>query len=71
MLRVKPPAILTGQAAGNACSIALDDGAPIYGIDVEKLQEKLSGQNVDIHFDDALVPADKSGEKSHYDNGHI
>ena len=71
VLRVIPPAILTGQAAGNACSIALDVGAPIYGIDVEKLQEKLSGQNVDIHFDDALVPADKSGEKSHYDNGHI
>lgn len=54
--RVIPPAILTGQAAGVAAALALDGDFPIYGIDVKKLQRKLSEECVIIHYDDSLVP---------------
>lgn len=56
ILRVIPPAIVTGQAAGVAAAMAIDDKKPIYGIDVTKLQTELKNQNVMIHFDDELIP---------------
>lgn len=71
VLRVIPPAILTGQAAGNACSIAIDDGSPIYAIDIKKLQNTMEKQNCPVHFDDALVPNDKTKIEKGEDNGHI
>jgi len=71
VLRVIPPAILTGQAAGNACAQALDDGVAIYDVDVSKLQKTLISQNVIIHFDDALIPEDVNKEEKGEDNGHI
>ena len=58
LLRVIPPAIITGQAAGVAASIAIDYNKAVYGIDVSKLQEILEKQNVMIHFDDSLVRED-------------
>ena len=71
VLRVIPPAIITGQAAGAAAAISIDTDKPIYGIDVNILQDNLSKADVMIHFDDKLIPVDKeqSGEK--YDIGHI
>lgn len=57
--RVIPPAIVSGQAAGIAACIAIESQKPIYGIDVEKLQSILQNQNVMLHFDDSLIPADK------------
>ena len=71
VLRVIPPAILTGQAAGNACSIAIDDGSPIYATDIKKLQNIMEKQNCPVHFDDALVPKDKTKTEKGEDNGHI
>lgn len=59
ILRVIPPAILTGQAAGAAASEAIDSGKPIYGIDVEKVQTRLADEDVMIHFDDSLIPEEK------------
>ena len=56
ILRVIPPAIITGQAAGIAASIAIDTQKPIYGIDVPSLQKELEKQDVMIHFDDSLIP---------------
>ena len=41
LLRVIPVAILTGQAAGEACAIAIDDKTSIDEIKVEKLQKVL------------------------------
>ena len=58
VLRVIPPAIITGQAAGTACALAIDSGKDICKVDIERLQELLSEQDVDIHFDDALIPED-------------
>lgn len=58
LLRVIPPAIITGQAAGVAASISIDDKKAVYDIDVTKLQNILEKQNVIIHFDDNLVKQD-------------
>ena len=70
VIRVIPPAILTGQAAGNAAAMALEYGCSICDIDVAALQNKLEEQNVMIHFDDALVPGEER-EDAHEDIGHI
>ena len=56
VLRVIPPAILTGQAAGTACVRAMEENVPIAQIDVTALQRELERQNVLIHFDDTDVP---------------
>ena len=71
VLRVIPPAIISGQAAGIAASISIDDNTPIYETDIKKLQHELEKQNVIIHFDDSLIPEnlENSGEK--YQMGHI
>ena len=53
--RVIPPAILTGQAAGAACALALDHGLPIARTDVGALQRCLTETGVMIHFDDSLI----------------
>lgn len=56
VLRVIPPAIITGQAAGFATSNAIDENSDIANIDIKKLQQQLKKANVIIHFDDAWVP---------------
>lgn len=72
VIRVIPPAIISGQAAGNAAVIALDTHRGIDEIDVAKVQKKQAEQNVMLHFDDALVPENlaNAGEKGE-DVGHI
>ncbi len=70
VLRVIPPAIVTGQAAGLAACQAIDTNKPIYDIDVKTLQNKLEGQNVMIHFDDSLIYTG-DGEGAIEDIGHI
>lgn len=72
ILRVIPPAIISGQAAGNAAVLAIDSGKGIDAVDVSALQRLQSSQNVMIHFDDALIPSDceTSGERGE-DYGHI
>ena len=62
LLRVIPPAIITGQAAGVAASIAIDDNKSVCDIDIPKLQKILEEQNVMIHFDDSLVNRDLGPE---------
>lgn len=71
VVRVIPPAIITGQAAGAAAAEAIDTKKPIYAIDVKALQRNLEKADVMIHFDDKLIPNDleNSGEK--YQMGHI
>lgn len=70
VIRVIPPAILTGQAAGAAASQAIDEGCAITDITISRLQEKLASENVIIHFDDGLLPDDLSIEEI-VDIGHI
>ena len=58
ILRVIPPAIQTGQAAGAAVCQAIDKGVAITDIDIKALQAKLEAEDIMVHFDDALLPED-------------
>lgn len=60
LLRVIPPAILTGQAAGEAATLAVKTGAPVAGVKISALQAKLEKENVMIHFPDSYVPEDRT-----------
>ena len=60
ILRVIPPAILTGQAAGQAAALAIKTGKDVAFVDVKTLQNDLEAQNVMIHFPDSYVPEDKT-----------
>lgn len=60
ILRVIPPAILTGQAAGEAASLAIKTKTAIAAVDIKTLQNKLERENVMIHFPDEYVPEDKT-----------
>lgn len=71
ILRVIPPAIISGQAAGTACAVAISSGKLLPEIDISSLQEKLAADNVVIHFDDSLVPADHTKAERGEDLGHI
>ena len=63
VLRVIPPAILTGQAAGMAAAQAIDAGCPVPELPLEPLQKALEQAGVIIHFDDALVPVDTTASE--------
>lgn len=67
VLRVIPPAILSGQAAGVACALALEGGKPIWGVDIQELQRELERERVVIHFDDADIPETSDPAIEHND----
>jgi hypothetical protein len=72
VLRVIPPAIITGQAAGLAAVMALKSERPIAEIEIPELQKQLEKADVLIHFDNSLVPEDKSAaEDAAEDIGHF
>ncbi len=64
ILRVIPPAILTGQAAGEAASLAIESGRAITDVDIAVLQQRLADADVMIHFPDELVPDDHDTAKA-------
>lgn len=63
VLRVIPPAIVTGQAVGVVASMALDSGKAVGDVDTKELQAKLVKGNLPVHFDDSLVPSDRKVER--------
>jgi hypothetical protein len=68
VLRVIPPAIVTGQAAGFACALAMDAGkADLAKVDIRALQKKMELSDNAIHFDDADVPKESDGTVEHND----
>lgn len=71
VLRVIPPAILTGQAAGIASAMAIETKSDICKIDIAKLQQKLESQNVMIHFDDKLIPHGEQEDTVAHVKGHF
>lgn len=71
ILRVIPPAILSGQAAGVAAAQALDGKRPICDVDIALLQKTLAGQDVMIHFDDSLIPEKANLSSEKVDTGHL
>ena len=60
LIRVIPPAILTGQAAGEVAALALKTEVSVAKVNIRSLQAKLEKENVMIHFPDAYVPEDKT-----------
>ena len=60
LLRVIPPAIITGQAIAEAATLAIRDGVGVADVDIKELQTKLEAENVMIHFPDEYVPEDKT-----------
>ena len=60
LIRVIPPAILTGQAAGEAAVLALRSDRPVAHVDIKALQAKLERENVMIHFPDEYIPEDRT-----------
>ncbi len=71
VIRVIPPAIITGQAAAETACIAIFGGVGLPDVDIRKLQTKLERENVMIHFPDEYVPARGGGEVAEIDGGHI
>lgn len=72
VLRVIPPAILTGQAAAEAAVLALESGAGVADVDIAELQHRLEqDDHIMIHFPDELVPKDISRLEDGPDEGHI
>ena len=60
LLRVIPPAILTGQAAGEAACLALREGVGAWQVDIKNLQGKMERETVMIHFPDEYLPEDRT-----------
>lgn len=60
LLRVIPPAILTGQAAALTASQALREQTAVALIDIRKLQSALEKENIMVHFPDEYLPDDKT-----------
>ena len=76
LLRVIPPAILTGQAAGEAACLAIKSGTSVAGVNIRALQAKLEKENVMIHFPDSYLPEDKTviihgKNTAEIDGGHM
>ena len=60
LLRVIPPAIITGQAAGEVACQALKEKVAVANVEIKSLQNKLEKENVMVHFPDAYLPDDKT-----------
>lgn len=76
LLRVIPPAILTGQAAAEAACLAIRTGKGVAEVDICALQRKLENENVMVHFPDEYIPEDTTviihGKNSaEIEGGHI
>ena len=60
LLRVIPPAILTGQAAAHAACLALKTGVGAPAVDIRSLQTVLENDNIMVHFPDSYLPEDRT-----------
>ena len=56
VLRVIPPVIQTGQAAGEAAALAVEMNTDPGKVSIAQLQARLACGGVMIHFDDKLIP---------------
>ena len=76
LLRVIPPAIITGQAAAHTACMAIRDNVGASFVDIRKLQTILENDNIMVHFPDEYVPEDKTviihgKNASEIDGGHM
>ncbi len=64
VLRVIPPAVLTGQAAGIAAAVAVQEKKPVGRISISRVQKLLSDTGVLIHFEDDWIPKTPASDQS-------
>ena len=60
LLRVIPPAILTGQAAALAAGQAIREQVPAGAVNIRELQKSLEKENIMVHFPDSYIPEDRT-----------
>ena len=60
LLRVIPPAIITGQAAAKVACMAIENKADVAKVNISELQSKLEKDDIMVHFPDEYVPEDKT-----------
>lgn len=60
LLRVIPPAILTGQAAALAACQAIREQVPAAAVNIRTLQKSLEKENIMVHFPDEYIPEDRT-----------
>lgn len=60
MLRVIPPAIITGQAAAHAACLAIKEQNAIADVTIGTLQKNIENDNIMVHFPDEYVPEDRT-----------
>ena len=60
LLRVIPPAILTGQAAALAACQAIEENCAAAAVDIRKLQKQLEAADIMVHYPDSYVPEDRT-----------
>ena len=60
VLRVIPPAIITGQAAAHAACLAIRENTGAADVPIRTLQNKLEQDNIMVHFPDAYIPEDRT-----------
>ena len=60
ILRVIPPAILTGQAAGEAAVLAIEEKRAITDVTIPELQKRLEAADVMVHFPDDYLPDEET-----------
>lgn len=71
ILRVIPPAILTGQAAGIAAAQSVKRNIDATAVDVPALQEALAEAGIIIHFNEELtapIPTEKKASETKADD---
>ena len=76
VLRVIPPAILTGQAAADAACQAIEEKVGAADVNIRKLQATLEKDDVMIHFPDSYIPEDRTvvihgKNAAEIDGGHM
>lgn len=76
LLRVIPPAIITGQAAAKVACMAIENKADVAKVNISELQSKLEKDDIMVHFPDEYVPEDKTviihGKNAvEIDGGHL
>ena len=67
VIRVIPPAILTGQAAGMAAAHAIDEKTAVSSVDIRHLQSGLEKAGAFVHFDDADITGARDQIKENND----
>ena len=60
LLRVIPPAIITGQAAAHAACQAIRENVGVADVDIATLQKTLEQDNIMVHFPDSYIPEDRT-----------